>query len=75
MSEYMERLIHNLRVNLKTEGATIYTVTDFIHDRGLFISVDEVTELLNNTKANKYTLLWGDTYLYISELFEDGVSP
>ena len=74
MSEYMIRLIHNLRVNLKTNGSTVYTVTDFINSKGLDLSVDEVSRLLdpNKTTSNKYTLLWGDAYLYIENLFEEG---
>lgn len=75
MSDYIERLAHNLRVNLMTEGATVYTVTEFINSKGLNLSVDEVGDLITNRNATKYWMLWKDAYLYIDGLFEDGVSP
>lgn len=72
ISDYTQRLAHNLRRNLMTDGATVYTVTEFINSKGLNLSVDEVGDLITNRNAYKYWMLWKDAYLYIDGLFDDG---
>ena len=68
--EFLIRVGHNLRVKLMSGNETIFSVTDFINDRGLNISTQDASDLM--VKGNKYWMLWGDCYLYIDGLFDDG---